>query len=132
MAFLHIKYTKILASEFSVFHIMGLTNYLKLLNLCKAFRVCTVRKCLLLWQMVESPLLFIFYHLRAGSLYLPVYWTFKRARPDQGSSDSLFTSTSWVSKGYKTDTWWPEGATLEADYVDLLFSHHVDEAIFFG
>lgn len=51
---------------------------------------------------------------------------------DQGSPESLFTSTSWVLKGYKTDKWWPEGTTLEEDYVDVLFNHHVDKAIFFG
>uniref|UniRef100_A0A3Q0QRA2 Reverse transcriptase domain-containing protein n=1 Tax=Amphilophus citrinellus TaxID=61819 RepID=A0A3Q0QRA2_AMPCI len=58
MAFLRIKYTKILAIEFSVFHIMGLTNDLKLLNLCKAFRG---DKHILLWfeSYVSNRLRFV-------------------------------------------------------------------------
>lgn len=59
---------------------MGLANDLKLFNLCKAFRVWTVRKwvynCDTRWEVLS------FFHIgsdikRAGSLYSPTYWTWR-------------------------------------------------------
>lgn len=54
------------------------------------------------WQMVESPLFFVISFESRIPLFARIL-NFKRARADQGSSEGLFTSTSWVSKGYKMD-----------------------------